>query len=400
MEKLARDMLLISAKTFIDQDVSGFQDGNVDANGDDQVADQEVKQKQTEEQLRKQSLKVQCLSLFVSAYLVIECFKLTLWTFANDPDGFVIKYTAPYCLVLGMSGKLIYIAIISNILNAVVCRLIFLVKERSKQLDFVLEPLKLLRRLREGVSTVEATEHEKNFKNGCDAMFAKANSDRKLNYVIGNVIVGYGTVRCILESELSQAPLFLIAYASHGFESWFHLNGNVVTGCLWNASLFFIRMRLLTLKDKVDGIVSSLGSNRNSLPTVSGQVHNTEVTSMIEAINQIQVHVTKFDVCMKGILSASTISFLPVFISICYMVHSVVFGGVDGGDYVFSTLMCIMMPVFIMERLVPMYHVAQLWSLSRSMYPTLNSIQVHCKTLSTHERLKLLTVIKSIGSDR
>ena len=34
------------------------------------------------------------------------------------------------------------------------------------------------------------------------------------------------------------------------------------------------------------------------------------------------------------------------------------------------------------------------------MYPTLNSIQVHCKTLSTHERLKLLTVIKSIGSDR
>src|ERR1700712_3128578 len=80
------------------------------------------------------------INVVILIYLMLEMLKLVAWVLLPEKHPFSI-FTGSYFLVLGVAGKLLYIAIASVTLNAFICRLGMLMKEPKKELTFLLEPM-------------------------------------------------------------------------------------------------------------------------------------------------------------------------------------------------------------------------------------------------------------------
>jgi len=277
--------------------------------------------------------------------------------------------TGSYLACLGKTGKVIYIAIISALISTVINRFVFFFKEKSGQLDFLLDPLHFL----DSSQGIEENVHLKQFKTASKKI-KTVNFERMFLFFMGNTNILFTT---ILNIKLFGSYTFIIGFVSHAVHSWFHLQCNVVIGCLWKISLAFIQMRLLIIRDKI-------------------MDNNQSISFILKELSSFQDQVKRFDSCLKWFLFSSFASFTPLF---CTMLHTSFYGEFSEGGLMLKLVIFLMLPVFLMENVIPMFFVAKIWSVSTDTYKLMQKRVYDSRDrISTHDRIKALEWMKALTS--
>lgn len=349
----------------------------------------------------KTSLKYRVVNIIVLTFLLFEILKLSCCVLFDEKTQPWILYTGPYFVCLGIAGKMTYVAIISNTITAFICR--FVIYSKRGNLDFLWDPLLFLKTQElcptsecESSNNAEASKedgyetkegnvrnHIPRFKNECHNMIEGVKNQYRILFLTTNAFVLYTTVKNIMIFDNKFTLAFIYGFCSHVLLSFTMHYCNLITGMLWKIALNFLRMKMLILRDKWTNFISG------------DSVTEEGVEQLVEEIVSLKQQVSRFDECLTGLLVSSFVSFTPVF---CTVIHSIAFGDFSSADLFLPIMLVLMLPVFIMERIGPMLMVAQLFSLSMSLYPLLNSMQVRSMgVVSLKNRIKLLRMIKSLG---
>ena len=390
------------------------------------------------------------IHMIVCGYLLQEVLRIIYWSAmpAEDP---ISLFTGSYFANLGTTGKVIYITIIAATFKEFIIHVVMLYQEKKGQLDFLFVPQifqekmmakKVLRKMSAKVRTFSARStksnhshhsrefldeeevqrqeqevmelygtldqdnpHVKQFLKHSRNLRMTVNFERRNLALTTNGFVAFTAILCIKKYGTGYAVNFFLGWLTHVINKIYVVNGSVAAACYWRTALSFLHMRLLIIKDRIQDVLDDkvqlsvpMNDSENPVPGPSSGINpsTSKISHIIQELNAFQIQVHKFDKCMRGFLLSSFVSFTPIF---CTLVHCIFFADFGEGSQLLPTLLAIMMPVYMMQQVIPMYDVAKVWATSHTLYSPLQQICMKTKGLTTKDRLKLLKWMKGVTDD-
>jgi len=315
------------------------------------------------------SRKNRIIHLIINVYLILETIKLSYWIILPVEDEWSLL-TGSFFACLGKTGKVIYIAIIAAVISTIICRFTFYFREKSGDLDFLLDPIDF-----KGLDPQSC--HVKKLKNELDKIKV-VNFKRLFLVFLGYSFVTFTTILSLQKYGTQFIVNFLIGWISHACHSWFHMNSSVVIGCLWKIALTHLQTRLFIIRDKI----------------IENQ---TSISIILQELDSFHIQVIRFDKCLRWFLFASFLSFTPLF---CNLLNTAFYGEFNEGGVWLKLIIFLMLPVFMVENVLPMFEMSKVWFLSRDLYRLLQKVVIDSgNAMSIQDRMKVLKWMKAVTDD-
>jgi len=271
------------------------------------------------------------INLIILIFLWLEIMKLILWI--------ILPSQNPLSLLTGSffasfeSGNMFYYLILSNAMNAFITRLVLFFKEKENRLHCILDPLIFrfhshheIEEEEHEIELRKTREFEEEFHQKTHQLLKTVNVQRRVVFYLTNTLVLYSMILSINKFNKIYFLSFIIGFISHGIQSWFSINGSVVTGFLWKTSLFFLRMRLLILRERIleftrNKILNKKNNeiNNNNLMVpqktrklrrrsrVKNLTSNVSMQCILQEIDSLMTQTKNFNSCLNGFLFASMV---------------------------------------------------------------------------------------------
>ena len=308
--------------------------------------------------------------LIVNLYLILEVLMMIYWIIRPVDDPISLM-TGSYFAALGVTGKMVYLAIICQTVSTVINRFFFYLAETTNSLDFLLDPLDYISR------DDNSNPHLKKLKDMANRT-KEINIERFNQNLAANMFVTITCILCVKKYGTEYIGSYILGWLLHAVQAWFFMNGNILTGHVWKVSLAFLEMRLLMIRDKI---------NEN----------NPDFTLILQELDSYQRQLLRFDRFLRGFLLASFTTCTPLF---CTMFYNMFYGKFTEGGSLLPVLIGSLIPILLIENLTPMSRVANIWYLSMTLHPLLIKSVVKARdSITLEEKMKVLKWMKALTDD-
>jgi len=326
------------------------------------------------------SLKKRVLNSLMTFYLILEMTKMSCWVVLPQEHHLTLM-TGSYFYILGRSGKLIYLAILSCTFNAVLSRLGFFLKEKSRELDYLLDPINFLRQ-----NNTNQCVHEIKFRKTFHDLFKLCRSEIYNSSVMTNLFVLVCVIRGAIKT--GEPYYFILGMISHVFHSVLFGSGCALASFQWKTCLAFIDMKMDQLLERMDLVLTS--------DTKSNKDHF--INRILEDLKNLRIKVLKYNQVLMIFLFASIASTTPITTT---LVYTSIFDDDSHQGILLQVIHFPILFIFTFQGWSPCYLTTKIWTKSMMMHKRLNSIFVRFSpSLELQTRLSLREEIKSLGSPR
>ena len=324
------------------------------------------------------------INFILMIFLVLEIMKVCVWISLEETSPYNL-HLGSFLMKLGKQGKVVYVALLFLIQNSLVYRMIFFIKEKSGELNFLFDPITFLDKLKkekdvDGRKQYYLHEH---FEREFETFFKIADKETKFRFILSNCYVTWVSLELVYENGIIFLPSFLfLSIIPFVISSILYMAGTAFTSCVWKTAASLLRMKIQI-------------ATHNIIRMTDEKLRNRRLNRVLKQIKDVTLKVQSYDSCLKWVLFSTLISLTPI---CCNLIYAYFF---LNQPLILGWIELALTIIITYEGTDQMVRASKVSSDALKLYHVVNHFYVRqMKRISITKRKQLFNIIECLGNER